>query len=366
MSSGKLFIGGLSWETTEETLKAYYGQLGEVTDSTIMRDRHSGLPRGFGFVTFADPEIAQTATQSKHTIDGREVDTKLSVPREQLTPGQSTSGPASNPMPMPYDGAPANTAGHEDCKKIFLGGLSKDSSEASLRDYFAKFGEVEEITIMKDRESGVSRGFGFCVFAHAGSGSVALKQSKMHLVDDKMIEIKPAESREACNARAGGKGGKGAGMAYGGGYGGYDQGYGGGYHGGGPMRGGKGGMYGGGYGGMYGGVYGGMYGGGYGGYNAPPPAYGMQPAYGSMPQGYDQTAQHAAQYANAGYGQPQGQPVAQPYAADTQAQAGVQAQAHPVDPRYPPQSDVQHDQGHPGNMPLQHPNEAVRYHPYSR
>lgn len=51
---GKLFIGGISWETTEDTLRAYFGKFGELTDAALMKDKYTGQPRGFGFVTFAD------------------------------------------------------------------------------------------------------------------------------------------------------------------------------------------------------------------------------------------------------------------------------------------------------------------------
>jgi hypothetical protein len=48
---GKLFIGGISWETTTEKLIEYYKQFGEVTDGIIMKDKMTGRPRGFGFIT---------------------------------------------------------------------------------------------------------------------------------------------------------------------------------------------------------------------------------------------------------------------------------------------------------------------------
>lgn len=70
---GKLFIGGVSWETTEEKLKDHFEKYGEVTQAVIMRDKITGRPRGFGFVVFADPSILDRVLQDKHTIDGRTV-----------------------------------------------------------------------------------------------------------------------------------------------------------------------------------------------------------------------------------------------------------------------------------------------------
>lgn len=71
--SGKLFIGGISWETNEDRLTEYFGRYGEVAEAVIMRDRVTGRARGFGFIVFADPAVAERVTMEKHMIDGRMV-----------------------------------------------------------------------------------------------------------------------------------------------------------------------------------------------------------------------------------------------------------------------------------------------------
>lgn len=70
---GKLFIGGISWETTEDRLKEYFMSYGEVVEAVIMKDRTTGRARGFGFVVFADPAVAERVVLEKHMIDGRAV-----------------------------------------------------------------------------------------------------------------------------------------------------------------------------------------------------------------------------------------------------------------------------------------------------
>lgn len=74
---GKLFIGGISWETTEEKLKDYFEVYGAVMQTVIMRDKLTGKPRGFGFVVFADPSVLDRVLQDAHTIDGRTVRLRL-------------------------------------------------------------------------------------------------------------------------------------------------------------------------------------------------------------------------------------------------------------------------------------------------
>ena len=70
---GKLFIGGISWDTDENRLKEYFGQYGQVMEVVIMRDRITGRARGFGFIVFADPAVAERVVMDKHMIDGRTV-----------------------------------------------------------------------------------------------------------------------------------------------------------------------------------------------------------------------------------------------------------------------------------------------------
>lgn len=70
---GKLFIGGISWETTEDRLKEYFMSYGEVVEAVIMKDRTTGRARGFGFVVFSDPAVAERVVLEKHMIDGRAV-----------------------------------------------------------------------------------------------------------------------------------------------------------------------------------------------------------------------------------------------------------------------------------------------------
>ena len=58
LSHGKIFVGGLSRETTTSGLREYFERFGDISDCVVMKDRATGLPRGFGFVTYASQIIA--------------------------------------------------------------------------------------------------------------------------------------------------------------------------------------------------------------------------------------------------------------------------------------------------------------------
>lgn len=86
----KLFVGGLSWETTQEGLQRYFGRYGEVIDCVVMKNSESGRSRGFGFVTFSDPANVPLVLQNgPHQLDGRTVsifpERKLSVSKYKKT-----------------------------------------------------------------------------------------------------------------------------------------------------------------------------------------------------------------------------------------------------------------------------------------
>lgn len=73
IDEAKLFVGGISRETSEETLRTYFSKFGVVSHSLIAKDKISNFPRGFGFVVFSDPSSATRALQDNHVILGRTV-----------------------------------------------------------------------------------------------------------------------------------------------------------------------------------------------------------------------------------------------------------------------------------------------------
>lgn len=71
----KLFVGGLSWDTTEAGLRQAFGRFGTVTEAKVITDRATGRSRGFGFVTFDEPDAAQSAKATLHNteLEGRTI-----------------------------------------------------------------------------------------------------------------------------------------------------------------------------------------------------------------------------------------------------------------------------------------------------
>jgi len=250
----KVFVGSLKRETTQEAFKEYFEQFGELTDCVIIMDPNTKTSRGFGFVTFKSMEEVDACQAARpHNLEGKDLDTKRATPRESSTGNE-----------------------REVVKKLFVGGMSKDTTEDTLKTYFSQFGNIEEAVLILDKDTRASRGCGFVLFDDFDPVDKCVLL-RYHELDGRQCEVKKAYPK-GMKQQMGGGGGWGYGPMMGGGgrgrggfhgYGGYgggygDYGYGGGFmddgfcygggmgYGGGPMR--RGGMAG--AGGPYGGGYG--------------------------------------------------------------------------------------------------------------
>ena len=87
----KLFVGGLSWDTTEDSLRSFFGGAGSVTSATIITDKFSGKSRGFGFVEMSTDDEARKAIAE---LNGKQLDGRTIVVNEAkpLAPRENRGG----------------------------------------------------------------------------------------------------------------------------------------------------------------------------------------------------------------------------------------------------------------------------------
>ncbi|VDK45885.1 unnamed protein product [Anisakis simplex] len=195
----KLFIGGLSHETTDEQasfracfpyavaldemfklklnilyLRQFYAQWGTVVDCIVIRDPQTKYSRGFGFVTFATMQMAEAAMSDRpHTINNKVVDPKRAIPREQMSPLLP-----NHPPPF-LEGEP-----DPGCK-LSLSGIHWDFHTVDeLRHYFDTFGVVEQVEIL-----GNPRGFGFVVFEEKTAADRCVAHGKTHIINGRKCEV---------------------------------------------------------------------------------------------------------------------------------------------------------------------------------
>lgn len=95
--SQNLFVGSLAFATTDDSLKAFFEEIGEVTSARVITDRDSNRSKGFGFVEFADEANNQVAIDKLNgkELDGRAINVSLAKPKEDRPRRDSREGGGS-------------------------------------------------------------------------------------------------------------------------------------------------------------------------------------------------------------------------------------------------------------------------------
>ena len=88
-------------------------------------------------------------------------------------------------------------------KKLYVGGLSWDTTDEGLRNAFAKFGEVSEVAVIKDRDTGRSRGFGFVTMVDEAATKTAMSSLNGTDLDGRTIKVNEAQDKGPRNDRGG-------------------------------------------------------------------------------------------------------------------------------------------------------------------
>ncbi|XP_069363886.1 RNA-binding protein Musashi homolog 2-like isoform X1 [Maniola hyperantus] len=173
-SPSKLFVGGLSWQTSSEKLREYFAMFGPVTDVLIMKDPVTQRSRGFGFITFQEAaSVDKVLAVPVHTLDGKRIDPKHATPKSAPKPAKT--------------------------KKIFVGGVGQDTSADEVRAYFSQFGLVEDAVMLMDQQTKRHRGFGFVTF-HSEEAVERVCDIHFHTIKNKKVECKRAQPKEAVAA----------------------------------------------------------------------------------------------------------------------------------------------------------------------
>lgn len=170
----KLFLGGLNYATTEETIRNYFEKWGEIVDCVVMRNPNTKVSRGFGFVTFGSSESVDECQRNRpHKIDNRSIQPKRAVPRDLISEPNSEAS----------------------VRKVFISGLKDDVTDDDLRNHFEQYGTITDILVVLDKETKKSRGFGFVEFDDYDPVDKIIME-KHHEIMGKRVNIKKAISKD--------------------------------------------------------------------------------------------------------------------------------------------------------------------------
>ncbi|KNC85492.1 hypothetical protein SARC_02329 [Sphaeroforma arctica JP610] len=204
--TGKIFVGGIAGDASQTTLKDFFTQFGEVKEAQVVMTKGKDRTKGFGFVTFVEDATVQKVLDAAPLKMGeRPIEAKRCVANAERKEKPANKKPAQTNGA--FNTKPAFTAGGGNYhggnfeQKIFIGGLSPETTEESVKTAMSKFGAVEEVRVMKDKLTGKSRCFGFVTFENKLTVSIVTQKSHYE-IDGKQIEVKRAEQRP--DPRAGG------------------------------------------------------------------------------------------------------------------------------------------------------------------
>lgn len=141
-----IFVGGLSNSVTNDNLKAYFSQFGNVVDCEAqMWKNNPNKCRGFAIIKVANEEVYNTILSKPHKLDGRAIECKKVIQNKTELDQHSKE---------------------EQDKKVFVSGLSKKVNDEMLRAYFEQYAEVKMAYVVKHHKDKKSRGIGYITFAN--------------------------------------------------------------------------------------------------------------------------------------------------------------------------------------------------------
>ncbi|KAK4352222.1 hypothetical protein RND71_027740 [Anisodus tanguticus] len=194
LDKSKLFCGGIPRDTSEHMLKEHFSKYGTVVSSVIAKDRETGRPRGFAFVSLSNPSAVDKALQDTHEILGRMVEVKKAIPRSEQHQNQQQNNRGLN------RNSRSNGRSNDQfrTKKIFVGGLSANLTQEDFKIYFERFGRITDVVVMHDNVTHRPRGFGFITFDSEDAVEEVM-QKNFHELSGKLVEVKRAIPRDGNN-----------------------------------------------------------------------------------------------------------------------------------------------------------------------
>lgn len=197
--------------TDEPRLREVFGAYGEVTDVFLPMERGTNRPRGFGFVTFADRASAEDAISKmdQSQLDGRTLRVNESKPRGEGPADFGRGGGGGGSQgggDGGYGGGPPGGKGlgpggfgnfnpqGRDEVKLYVGNLSFETTDDSVRGMFEQHGTVTDCFLPTDRDSGRVRGFAFVTMPAKEAEQACAKVNGMEL-DGRMLRVNEAQPK---------------------------------------------------------------------------------------------------------------------------------------------------------------------------
>lgn len=180
----KLFVGGLSQETSEENVREYFTKYGAIESINLKTDSNTGNSRGFAFIVFTNGDSLDAILAEEHSINNKQVDVQKAKTKQG---------------------------------KLFVGGISQEMSEDDIKNHFAQFGNIVQAEFPFDKMKNERKKFCFIIFDTEQTVKDIVKTRKQ-VINNVEVDVKKAVtkddrfgfnnfSRGSSRGRGGGRGG---------------------------------------------------------------------------------------------------------------------------------------------------------------
>ncbi|KAJ8449714.1 hypothetical protein Cgig2_001370 [Carnegiea gigantea] len=165
----KIFVHGLGWDATAETLRNAFSQYGEIEDCKAVSDKISGKSKGYGFILFKTRAGARRALKQPQKKIGNRM-TACQLAAVGPVPSSTSSAQATPQQPV----------SEYTQRKIYVSNVSADLDPQKLTAFFSKYGEIEEGPLGLDKQTGKPKGFCLFVYKSIESAKKALEEPHKH------------------------------------------------------------------------------------------------------------------------------------------------------------------------------------------
>ncbi len=173
-NENEYFIGGIQPKTPKKAVRDYFAQFGDIRELRLMRDKNTKRFRGFGFISYVSMHEGLVLEAMQHHLAGANIQIKKALSKQTT---QSI------------------LLGEKD-RKVFVNGLDPDTQEPEIFAHFEKYGEIENVKVIKEKGTQKSRGFAFILYKSNEDAGKLLAATDSHVVAGCTLEVHPSIFKE--------------------------------------------------------------------------------------------------------------------------------------------------------------------------
>mmetsp|Transcript_29761 Transcript_29761/g.65420 ORF Transcript_29761/g.65420 Transcript_29761/m.65420 type:complete len:394 (-) Transcript_29761:95-1276(-) len=209
----RVFVTKIAPTLEEDSIRAYFGAFGELSDCYMPRVPGRNGHKGIAFVTFVNArEGEQVLASPVHNISGEEVAVDRAVPREEKGAGKGAYMPPAAAFSYAPPAGKGRSAGpppgqvDDETRRLFITKVPDSVTQDHVRDYFAAYGEIEDVYLPRRFGTSRHKGMAFVSFVYAQSATDVLAAgAEAHYINGEQVVVDRAAPRDAAGGKGGGR-----------------------------------------------------------------------------------------------------------------------------------------------------------------